>query len=148
MFGKELTNNEKAKVYAMYWGNRIDAGINTVVNSSWIQKVTIGKTNMLLILTPLNKVSDDHLYTIGAFCFKLKYDDSIKIGRDYIGYLFLNRRLSLKESSKIQQFSTEHHIQIFQFLISTGYAVPLWFGVTHWANNKTALDLGLGILPI
>lgn len=148
MFGKELTNNEKAKVYAMYWGNRIDAGIKTVVNSSWIQKVTIGKTNMLLILTPLDKVSDDHLNTIGAFCFNLKYDDSIQLGRDYIGYLFLNRRLSLKECSKIQQFSMVHHTQIFQFLISTGYAAPLWFGVTDWANNKTALDLGLAILPI
>ena len=52
----------------MYWGNRIDAGIKTIVNSSWIQKVTIGKTNMLLILTSLDNVSDDHLNTNGGFC--------------------------------------------------------------------------------
>jgi hypothetical protein len=29
------------------------------------------------------------------------------------------------------------------YLISKLYAVPLWFGVNHWANGKTAFELGI-----
>lgn len=34
---------------------------------------------------------------------------------------------------------------VFQFLVSKGYAMPMWFELGHWANGKTALELGLGL---
>jgi hypothetical protein len=33
----------------------------------------------------------------------------------------------------------------FQYLISKRYAVPIWFGALHWANGRTAFELGIAI---
>jgi hypothetical protein len=33
----------------------------------------------------------------------------------------------------------------FNQLILYGYAVPLWFGIGHWANGLTAIELGIAI---
>jgi hypothetical protein len=35
--------------------------------------------------------------------------------------------------------------RLFQYLISKGYAVPLWFGIDYWANGKTAIELNIAI---
>lgn len=34
---------------------------------------------------------------------------------------------------------------VHSYLISKGYAVPLWFGIDHWANGKTAIELGIAV---
>lgn len=43
------------------------------------------------------------------------------------------------------QSSNPLTIYAYQYLIFKGYAVPLWFGVNHWANGKTAIELGIAI---
>jgi len=35
--------------------------------------------------------------------------------------------------------------EVFQWLLKKGYAVPLFFGLAHWANGKTAIELGIAI---
>jgi len=33
--------------------------------------------------------------------------------------------------------------ECYNQLVLWGYAVPLWFGIEHWANNKTAIELNI-----
>lgn len=48
------------------------------------------------------------------------------------------------ENMEKQQYCPASYI-IHQHLIQKGYAVPLWFGINHWANGKDAFQLGIAI---
>lgn len=36
-------------------------------------------------------------------------------------------------------------MHLFQYLIKEKFAVPLWFDIGHWANGKTAIELGVAV---
>jgi hypothetical protein len=40
---------------------------------------------------------------------------------------------------------TEMPFFAYQYLIQKGYDVPLFFGIDHWANGKTSIELGIGV---
>lgn len=41
--------------------------------------------------------------------------------------------------------ASDNQLLVTQAYCDLNYAVPLYFGVGHWANNKTAFDLGIAI---
>lgn len=86
-----------------------------------------------LLLTPISSITDEHaieFYSLNAAYPTNDLDDIIKI-----------------ETVKEWLIANESPIcwDAYQYLISKGYAVPLWFGVGHWANGKTAIELGIAI---
>ncbi len=151
----KLTNEEKAKIYAMYLGCRVTvkpydkeyhATLSGVFNDADILKV-FAKTDGDSV--PTHYHTEKHyskllLKTLAA----INDEDAI----------FLQRAVS-KDTEPINDFTAKVYIKYiknnhwyfinnavcFQYLISKGYAVPLFFGVDNWANGKTAIDLGIAI---
>jgi len=77
-----------------------------------------------LILTPLSKITDEHAMA----CWEIENYMCSEQDIPYVSNLF-------KEMSG----------NLFQYLIQQGYAVPLFFTPNHWANGKTAIELGIAI---
>lgn len=121
-----------------------------------------------LLLTPLSKISDedaikvtriypaniDHLDKFDDGTTFIHRDDELKtvvlnfweevnseekdidtfpLTINYNGECFDHRGISNNQNL------------IFQYLISKSYAVPLFFSPDHWANGKTAIELGISI---
>ena len=86
--------------------------------------------NFQLLLTPLASITDEHAIEVA----KMEYTEDdlprTDTNRSYTGYGIISRK-----------FNSE----IFQQLIIWGYAVPLYFGLNHRANGKTAIELNLAI---
>lgn len=124
----KLTNEEIAKVFAMYLGCEVTdysgvgitgMGIDISTGISQYGVSTSGENlfdfgKVKLLLTPLSAITDEHDKERTALFNS--YDDS------GIAYPFM-----------------------YQYLISKGYAVPLFFGINHWANGKTAIQLQIAI---
>jgi hypothetical protein len=197
----KLTNEEIARVFAMYWGCdvEIDIRVNKVRK---IQGVSFNAINELLfitndgnfglkhwivnlLLTPLDKITDEHAIEVAKIIlgdvFKnyISSIDSIKYEGKTIGKLKTITCVPSNENKKIGWLDRfinfplytnpkEHHwigigninsdktrtyltkgiteySQTFQQLIIWGYAVPLFFGVNHWPNGKTAIELGIAV---
>lgn len=148
----QLTNEETAKVFAMYWGSEIlisqnDQPIIEKVQGSlcYSSSLTIWSCQtgyntkffkVKLLLKPLSSISDEDAVEVARLANYLKLKTKMAaIGRDVI-------------NSLIGKTHTYHYSQpfaIFQYLISKGYAVPLFFGVNHWANGKNAFELNIAI---
>ncbi|MES2428268.1 MAG: hypothetical protein V4560_14910 [Bacteroidota bacterium] len=148
---QKLTNDEMTKVFSLYG---IDAPILTIDGKGRIMTIhpkvlTVSLNSIMqgqnlhgidkgngglhrtylnkddqcnLLLSPLSKITDEHK------------NDVCKItGRD--AGMFKNEWI----------FRFTNNAKVLQYLISKGYAVPLWFGIDHWANGKTAIELGIAI---
>jgi hypothetical protein len=146
----QLTNEEIARVFAMYWGCEVQhrlgetGRIRSVVQNmaqgyeyTIVNKVIHPHT---LLLTPLSKISDE---------------DAIEVAKMY-GYDFSKKSPTASEILKWTKDSLSHfgypsagfgirYIDIFQYLIQKGYAVPLFFGIDHPLNGKTAIEIGIAI---
>lgn len=148
----KLTNEEIARVYRMYMpceiadnGKRYELD-GILKNENGLTFFTVDKNMGLverreqyhdfkLLLTPLSKISDE---------------DAIEVAKFHYGRDTTWRRETLIEDGKrfvkdISWLTASVAIEVFQYLISKGYAVPLFFGVGHWANGKTAIELGIAI---
>jgi hypothetical protein len=142
---QKLSNDEIARVFAMYSNSNVIvpkeywvdewmqnkypddlilpiraidfvyAGVQ--LNSDDDPEFSFEVNDIKLLLTPLEKISDEH-------AGKLEKMEDTDYGE------FMNRSI---ESDRFQQ------------LIIWGYAVPLFFGIDHWANSKTAIELGIAI---
>lgn len=172
----KLTNEEIAKVFAMYLGCEIenkpytglppsekdyftvigkliycipekDERLVCVIQNKdaqgfdWDDRSHIPDFDCKLLLTPLDKISDEDA-EMTARVLKIKSDEYLaKSGEDW------NRIKVVKRWIETGRYMGEEFLDIFayQYLISKGYAVPLWFGVEHWANGKTAIELGIAI---
>lgn len=90
-----------------------------------------------LLLTPLSSITDEHAIEVAKmFGYKGKNNEHlINVGEGIINGLRNNRTV---ENFQVMT-------ELYQYLISKGYAVPLWFGIGHWANGKTAIYLGIAI---
>lgn len=160
---EQLSNEEIAKVFAMYLGCIIQheddqyAELIGVVNvdAHFIHEKTgsygykdVRFTGKLL-LKSLSEISDED--TIEAF--KLQYPafvdcETIIVNEFDIIYLIPKRTLPTgkeKYYDRIMFNVFGLHFSAMQFLISKGYAVPLFFAPNHWANGKTAIELGIAI---
>lgn len=142
----KLTNDEINKVFHLYWGTT-KAQIKDT--QPWIYDDTkyCVELGAKLLLKNIASISDEDAVEVAKFCFTgvVNYFQLAQIGRDYIDYIFLEKGLTSRRSEDIGQFDVK---QIYQYLISKGYDVPLYFSPNHWANGKTAIELGLAIEPL
>lgn len=156
---QQLTNEEIARVFAMYLGCKVQDNYNDKIgkligidlkkglevehNIEW----SLMQFECKLHLTPLASITDEHCIEIAKFVHttNIEINELIQIGMDYINYNFLNITLNSIRSNKLNEFHMQQDIMIFQYLISKEYAVPLWFGVNHWANGLTAIELGIAV---
>jgi hypothetical protein len=133
---KKLINQEIAKVFAMYFGQ--ECYMLTVHNEYKPFRVDgavlqlIGEIKYFIILTPLDKITDEHAIEVGRINGVPTYS-FLLVGKS------MTHWLAEKGTNRDVRF------EIYQQLIIWGYAVPLWFEIDHWANGKTAIELGLAI---
>lgn len=147
----KLTNSEIAKVMAMYvpcdtvqGGNNFARRLVAVggfedceflygklknkasVSAQFVQ-------NFQLLLTPLASVTDEHAFEVG------------KLNIDSDGFNYLNIGKSITNWLNKKGKNRDVSFEIYSYLISKEYAVPLWFGISHWANGKTAIELEIAV---
>jgi hypothetical protein len=142
----KLTNEEYQTVFALYYhAECITTEFPQKGKVKHIGSIPTDANYYKLLLTPLEKISDEHAVEVADFVFtkSVKENERLRIGKNFIDYTYLDRGLSHYDSEELNEFDTNHNRMIFQYLISKGYAVPLWFGIDHWANGKTAIQLGI-----
>lgn len=84
-----------------------------------------------IILIPLSSISDEH---------------AIEVARMWHGTLPKDETaLSEYGKSIVGIWEDSLPAAIHQYLIQQGYAVPLFFGLNHWASGKTAIELEIAI---
>ena len=142
---QKLTDEEIARVFAMYCPSREKIFINPQTGITYYG--TLYQLSSMrgflheykLIAIPLSKVTDE--------CAS----DIIKIVYPY----YEGRRDDIKFAlSIIEEMNADLGLGsmrwsacygIIQYLKLKGYAVPLWFDINHWANGRTAIELGIAI---
>jgi hypothetical protein len=141
-----LTKEEIAKVFAMYLsqemiykdGERGHIYGFTIKNLQCVKDGITKGSKILLI--PLPKINDEDAIAVAKI---LGFEES------QTRPLFVGKT---RGKSTVQywseNYSTLYPLQatfVFQYLISKGYAVPIYFAPNHWANGKTAIELGIAI---
>lgn len=147
----KLTTEEIAKVFAMYQGQYAHiSGYGTFkfVGGTNEKFWVYGKPQnhyyyndkdytAKLLLTPLDKISDEHAIEVAKITgSRFLTDHDLKICGESI------------VKGRTWEFVDENiwgYFPIIQQLILWGYAVPLFFGLNHWANGKTAIQLEIAI---
>ena len=149
----KLTNEEIAKVFLMYYNAEI---INPRFKgtplqyknsmSRWFEASKYEQTKeefwaeRKLVLTPLFAITDEHAIEVTKCCGfnNISWSDKRKrsIGKEIVYAISDNVSISYE----VYAFEITY---VFQYLIQQGYAVPLFFGISHWANGKTAIELGI-----
>ncbi len=139
----KLTNEEISRVLHMYWGCNIaiENGIGGNTTIEPMRKVNIphdsdyaisinGIVHPLpkLSLSPLSSITDEHAIGIASMMPDGFTKDAAS-GRNWISFMGF----------------TNLNYTNYQYLVQQGYAVPLFFGLNHWANGKTAIELGVAI---
>lgn len=163
----KLTNEETAKVFAMYLGCEIKCkGMNltlTGVNKStntykervYSYDLERSIVDCKLTLKPLSSISDEDAAEV-AKILDIYLPEKTFVKKHSSGYTYLYYDFEGREQRCILFFDNNIRLVevhddflrdtfIFQYLISKGYAVPLFFGINHWANGKTAIELGIAI---
>jgi len=134
----KLTNEEIARVFAMYLGCELKCSQSGALATVYHPHACADYEHWQLLLTPLSKITDEHLVA----CYHLH---SGLIGYDYTcdfkPALEMSRHWINMDGEKTLCKLT----QLSEYLRSKGYAVPLFFGIDHWANGKTPIELGIAI---
>jgi hypothetical protein len=147
----KLTNEEIARVFAMYLGSAClleDGNISdktTMISLSgqlMVDYNNIGSTEheinyCKLLIKPLSKITDPHYVKLCKIYYP-NLDNTVEDGRELISILY-------ETKSAFERNDCFDIIYIYQYLIQQGYAVPLFFGINHWANGKTAIELEIAV---
>lgn len=170
---KTLTQEEIAKVFAMYLGREVELQEsayqylpNSLFNSTAITEgiiqddvylkineesgYSLGINDIKLKLHSLDKISDDDAIEVAQMCGManaeiIEHDENgISMKDDSYGFWigFRSGYLSMYKNNELYH---QNVVLPLQYLIQKGYAVPLFFGVNHWANGKTAIELDIAI---
>lgn len=146
---KELTNEQIARIFAMYLGCELkyEDNSHTTTLESVSTSGLLGDENRdesgegwydasdcKLLLTPLSAISDEDAIE-AAKIIRGEGNWHICVGIEIIGRMY---KTSMDRA-------TGRYIQLHQFLIQRGYAVPLFIEPNHPLNGKTAIKLGLAI---
>lgn len=143
----ELTTQEIARVCTMYIGAEVqhEEGdysklVGVVLDSLCcihIETGSYGEVNVYrfgkLLLTPLSEITDEDAIEVGDLLGFTTHKN--EMGKWFVRDGFVHRT----------DAHPMRYINIHQFLISRGYSVPLFFGIDHWANGLTAIELGIAI---
>ncbi len=144
----QLTNEEKAKVFAMYLGAEVSGeymdepctGYLTGIHGEYgaeIQWIMNGHAEedpdykeyneCQLLLTPISAITDE---------------DAVEVYDMQLGVLNLTRANKI-ETVKYWVNTNELTWDQYEYLKSKFYAVPIFFAPKHPANGKTAIELGI-----
>lgn len=129
----KLTDEEIVRVFGMYIGTkyRYKNEFGTYINNSFLGIHVRGhiQEGAVLLLKPLSGITDE---------------DAIEVAH-LMGYTDINNKKFLIQAGKSEAHNPIARFCTNMFLISKGYAVPLFFSPGHWANGKTAIELGIAI---
>ncbi len=152
----KLTNEERTRIFAMYIGSEFMYEGNEPDELYGVMKddVAYGSdadesgegiysiSDCKLLLTPLAKISDEHARALSECCFpdgnQHDYLHGAPTGKAIVATIKSGRQTNTF-------YPMARMYDCFQYLIQQGYAVPLFFGLNHWANGKTAIELGIAI---
>lgn len=90
----ELTNEQKAKIFAMYWGQRVLKFSKTAPATQYVDEYMFARIDKecVLALTPLSAISDEHAIEVAKMNRYTASDDSAicaKVGRDILKRCFV-----------------------------------------------------------
>lgn len=167
-----LSNEEIARIFGLYidcpyrfsnTGYKTDI-VNKSSGDTFEAIWRNGIEDRRLLLTPLEDISDEHAIEVAEIVcharvhhwvisrpHHLDYIEVIgsqKEGETYGGVVSISRNGILNWEWYNREKIDGYERQVFhayQYLIQQGYAVPLFFGVNHWANGKTAIELNIAI---
>ena len=168
----KLTNEEIARVFAMYYNSEYQFGYATnnsgkgigVVNFNFQFNEYEAGVNSKLLLIPLSAITDEHAINLAELVNDEKYEitETFKVIKEderisvysskaehsdtpLGSYRYETRIYTDCYTTRIKPYSETRQIpyEAYQYLIQQRYAVPLWFGIGHWANGKTAIELGI-----
>lgn len=171
---QKLTNSEIAKVFAMYADCKtiVSAGNDNryvLCGFNYTQPILYsldGEKQFFfnykeckLHLAALGKITDEHAIELANGVFDIIYylgqgatkKDIKTVTKSMIKANYLKNvnpfidAISGKPGCGWYEGSAEKLLFAREYLISKGYAVPLWFGIDHWANGQTAIQLGIAI---
>ena len=116
-------------------------------------------------LTPLPAITDEHAIKVAELVNDEKYieGETFEIVKEDERISVYSSKIEHSNASKLEGYRYETRIytdcyitriraysetiqmpyEAYQYLIQQGYAVPLFFGIDHWANGKTAIELGI-----
>ncbi len=152
---EQLSNEEKAKVFAMYYGCECRVTNGNPNQVLFIKEIypdactvsTKGSkggyfnsyNSVKLLLIPLANITDEDKRALSDIVTgdTTAFNDE----KDYIACLLISN-LVYGQMNKRAMIA---NIFAYQYLISKGYAVPLFFAPGHWANGKTAIELSISI---
>lgn len=136
---KELSNEEKARVFAMYLGCECNRGC---MHTSRIEQTLQGDLpiDVKLLLIPLQDITDEHTIEVGKVIGNVAHLSDDSIIHQVKEIICTNRIYNMQTNVPAIRW-----MYAFQYLIQKGYAVPLFFGVNHPCNGKTVIELGLAI---
>lgn len=153
-----LTDEEVVRVYAMYYpckikenlGGNIYTGIANHLALpliTWHVQVKEKKgmpfiESTKLLLTPLSEISDEHAIEVAKV---LGIDRLTDTDMDIPISVIKSKVKSYFENYGLRKLGFENSSNIYQQLIIWRYAVPLFFGLNHWANSKTAIELSIAL---
>lgn len=145
---EELTSAEKSKVFGMYLPCTVLCGKQigwTLSQKKYPADMRFYAEhyhrNLKLLLTPLSQITDEHASEI-VKVLRIQEDEA---GFDTNGAAIKNCLIQ-DGFYALDLFAFYSGVSdVFQYLLSKGYAVPLWLGIGHWANGKTAIELGIAI---
>lgn len=126
----ELTKEEIAKVFAMYLGCKVKCSKSGALADVYSPYACADYGYWQLLLTPLSEITDEH---------------AVEVARAFNS---ISKNIDDKSASEYGKSVVEvcmQDVNTYCHLISKGYDVPIWFGINHWANGKTAIELGIAI---
>ena len=120
-----------------------------------------------LLLIPLPEITDEHAINVAELVNNEKYriEEIFKVVKEDERVSVYSSKVEHSKASKLGGYRYETRIytdcyitpikaysetrqmpyEAYQYLIQQNYAVPLFFGLYHWANGKTAIELGIAI---
>lgn len=151
----KLSNQDKLKVFALYMNSNVivEKSCYWLVHEKLIHKDTVKQLNtgmldvvyrtfddaeIKLLLTPLESIRDEHTVEVACLEFPMQRKEGNISDTDLAKHI-KEEHLPDVNVDVILNYTT------YQQLILWGYAVPLYFGLDHWANGKTAIELGIAI---
>lgn len=168
----KLTNEEKAEIFKLYLGHEFvfDKEEPEILDGVTLSGVVYsdqaddsgegiyGVEDCVLLLTPLSAISDEDAIQVAKIISIPDWrhdgqEPTVIRNEDYVlmntsGYRFVtifhNGTLMYKDKDGVDCY-TLNAFMAYQYLISKGYAVSLWFAPDHWANGKTAIELNIAI---
>lgn len=157
----ELTNEQIARVFAMYLGcefkyeeNEETSILESVDTSGLIGDENrddsgegwYGLDDCKLLLTPLSGISDEDAIAIANVRGKRGGSWACNMAKDEDERQY-NIQRGKKRLQGLWEYETSFDASyyIIQYLIQKGYAVPLFIEVGHPDNGKDAIQLGIAI---